>query len=75
MNLLQQEPADLVTFTEEVLDGKHHFLCSVDRTEGFVIPKKLPIVFQNKATDECFFLTIFKPMTCLIVLNYLIKNI
>ena len=29
MNLLQQEPADLVTFTEEVLDGKHHFLCSV----------------------------------------------
>ena len=24
-----QETADLVTFTEEVLDGKLHFLCSV----------------------------------------------
>ena len=24
-----QETADLVTFTEEILNGKHHFLCSV----------------------------------------------
>ena len=23
-----QSPADLVTFTEEILDGKLHFLCS-----------------------------------------------
>ena len=26
-----QFPADLVTFTEEILDGKLHFLCSVTR--------------------------------------------
>ena len=25
----QQETADLVTFTEEILNGKLHFLCSV----------------------------------------------
>ena len=25
-----QETADLVTFTEEILDGKLHFLCSED---------------------------------------------
>ena len=25
-----QETADLVTFTEEILNGKLHFLCSVD---------------------------------------------
>ena len=24
-----QEVADLVTFTKEILNGKHHFLCSV----------------------------------------------
>ena len=24
-----QFPTDLVTFTEEILNGKHHFLCSV----------------------------------------------
>ena len=24
-----QEPADLVTFTEEILNGKLHFVCSV----------------------------------------------
>ena len=24
-----QEPADLVTFTDEILNVKHHFLCSV----------------------------------------------
>ena len=28
-----QETADLVTFTEEILDGKFHFLCS-DRTDS-----------------------------------------
>ena len=30
-------PADLVTFTEEILNGKLHFLCSSSFTEvGFV---------------------------------------
>ena len=27
-----QEAADLVTFTEEILNGKLHFLCSVRKT-------------------------------------------
>ena len=26
-----QETADLVTFTEEILNGKHRFSCSVER--------------------------------------------
>ena len=29
MQLNPQEVADLVTFTEEILNGKLHFLCSV----------------------------------------------
>ena len=29
MSPIPQETADLVTFTEEVLNGKLHFLCSV----------------------------------------------
>ena len=31
-NMWKQETADLVTFTEEILDGKLHFLCSVGST-------------------------------------------
>ena len=27
-----QETADLVTFTEKILDGKLHFLCSVSKS-------------------------------------------
>ena len=29
-----QETADLVTFTEETLNGKLHFLCSVNHSNG-----------------------------------------
>ena len=29
-----QEPADLVRFTEEILNGKLHFLCSVTSLLG-----------------------------------------
>ena len=29
-----QFPADLVTFTEEILNGKLHFLCSVEYTNN-----------------------------------------
>ena len=41
-----QETADLVTFIEEILNGKLHFLCSVTRgfelaTLGFHISKGL----------------------------------
>ena len=29
MRPISQEPVDLVTFSEEILNGKLHFLCSV----------------------------------------------
>ena len=32
-------PADLVTFTEEILNGKLHFLCSVPATMPFIWDK------------------------------------
>ena len=48
----KNETADLVTFTEEILNGKLHFLCSVISTgrfpftesflQNFVIPFLLP---------------------------------
>ena len=37
-----QETTDLVTFTEEILNGKFHFLCSVCRTAN---KSKLRTVF------------------------------
>ena len=33
----QQETADLITFTEEILNGKHHFLCSDSYKKNFII--------------------------------------
>ena len=33
-------PADLVTFTEEILNGKLHFLCSVSMVIDFFTKKK-----------------------------------
>ena len=39
-----QEAADLVTFTEEILNGKLHFLCSVCtgvNFRGFTVFEKL----------------------------------
>ena len=30
-----QETADCVTFTEEILNGKLHFLCSVERDGNY----------------------------------------
>ena len=42
-----QFPADMVTFTEEILNGKFHFLCSVypgDNAEVFGISK----IFNKK---------------------------
>ena len=32
---MTQETADLVTFTEEILNGKLHFLCSVIAQMGY----------------------------------------
>ena len=53
-----QFPADLVTFTEEILNGKLHFLCSVrlemmgqtsdlDTAEQQEIPIKVCVIFYN----------------------------
>ena len=39
-----QETADLVTFTEEILNGKLHFLCSVNKNKFMNI---LPISLTN----------------------------
>ena len=33
MWLNPQETADLVTFTEEILSGKYHFLCSEEKAQ------------------------------------------
>ena len=35
-----QFPEDLVTFTEEILNGKHHFMCSV-------IPSMIKSIFNQ----------------------------
>ena len=32
----KQKTADLVTFTEEILHGKYHFLCSENIGDGFL---------------------------------------
>ena len=42
-----QETADLVTFTEEILNGKFHFLCSVYQT--------VLITSQMKIENKFFF--------------------
>ena len=38
-----QFPADLATYTEEILNGKHHFLCSEN---NFLLALKL-LIFHN----------------------------
>ena len=40
----EQFPADLVTFTEEILSGKVHFLCSAGSIAEFLLIK-----IENKA--------------------------
>ena len=47
-----QETADLVTFTEEILNGKHHFFCAVyiasyarfSRSLNYKLKKRWPIL-------------------------------
>ena len=46
-----QESADLVTFTEEILNGKLHFLCSVEYNT--VTSKNCVFIFVEDLTDEC----------------------
>ena len=39
-----QETADLVTFTEEILSGKLHFLCSAYQEYQLINANKLPVI-------------------------------
>ena len=43
-----QEPADLATFTEEILNGKLHFLCSVSKRNEWKFPSK---EYNGKTTN------------------------
>ena len=52
-----QETADLVTFTEEILNGKLHFLCSdaeigIQRPAQNILAKKWLINSIYKSLDE-----------------------
>ena len=58
-----QEPADLVTFTEEIRKGKLHFLCRVGNpyikevfVEASVVPQssKLKLLLRESAIWFCF---------------------
>ena len=43
-----QFPADFVTFTEEILHGKRHFLCSIIMAEHWY---EMQRCFQNPVKD------------------------
>ena len=43
-----QFPADLVTITEEILNGKRHFLCSVGHSEGAQVTQLLKALCHSK---------------------------
>ena len=43
----QQETADLVTFTKEILNGKPHFLCSVSYKTPYSVGKNLSEVLKS----------------------------
>ena len=47
-----QETADLVTFPEEILNGKLHFLCNADTLEANNIPLILGMKY-NKFYSGC----------------------
>ena len=44
---MQQFPADLVTFTEETLNGKFHFLCSVVLSKSGSV-KIIPVMKSSR---------------------------
>ena len=49
-----QFPADLVAFTEEILNGKLHFLCSGDDIVTFNIGLKYTTLNSTKGWKEVF---------------------
>ena len=48
-----QFPADLVTFTEEILNGKLHFLCSGYSNTNNKDPETITLLSQEDVFDEC----------------------
>ena len=51
-NEVFQETADLVTFTEEILNGKLHFLCSDNASSSNRFPSFLPIFTKEPKIVE-----------------------
>ena len=49
-----QFPADLVTFTEGILNGKHHFLCSVGSSVGGVISQDISKGYCTACSKQDF---------------------
>ena len=47
-----QKTADLIIVTEEILNGKLHFLCSVWETEDFT--KKYTSIYNNMSNHEYY---------------------
>ena len=47
-------PADLVTFTDEILNGRLHFLCSVKTSEMGKIPFHCKPRYQLKSTSDFY---------------------
>ena len=56
MKFSTKEPADLVTFTEEILNGKLHFLCSVYSPQSIEIDsvsnETIPKIASDLGTSE-----------------------
>ena len=56
-NEVFQETADLVTFTEEILNGKIHFLCSDSASSSNRFPKLFTNIYQGtKNCRTCLYL-------------------
>ena len=54
----RQIPVDLVTFTEEILNGKLHFLCSVDRENLHIFRKTWGV--SKKISENLWVMIIIK---------------
>ena len=51
-----QFPADLVTFTEEIINGKLHFLCSVTSILWYDLFKKITVaLLEHIHQRHCYF--------------------
>ena len=79
-----QFPADLAKFTEEILNGKLHFLCSVRMAENLqkyfsviYTSNKLRMIFREIFTAKrnfLFFSIMWKSFECLFSQNFVRNN-